>query len=43
MKKLFVSTFITRSELTGVIGLLAGGVTGKLRNNDGSTKYAKAI
>ena len=43
MRKLFVSKFITSSELTGVTGLLAGGVCGKLRHDDGSIKYTKAI
>ena len=43
MKKLFVSKFITRSELMGLTGLLAAAVSGKLRNNDGSIKYKKAI
>ena len=43
MRKLFVSKFITGSELTGVTGLLAGGVSGTLKNRDGSIKYTKAI
>ena len=41
MRKLFVSKFITGSELTGVTGLLAGGVAGTLKNRDGSIKYTK--
>ena len=31
--------FITNSELTAVTGLLVGGVCGKLKNKDGTTKY----
>ncbi len=43
MKRLYSSKFISKSELTAVTGLLAGGKNGKLINQDGSIKYTRAL
>ena len=41
MKKLYLVNFITRQELTAVTGLLPGGVSGTLLNQDGSLKFTR--
>ena len=41
MKELFNEKFIDKNELTAVTGLLAGGVNGELRNEDGSLKFTR--
>ena len=43
MKELFDLKMINKDELTAVTGLIAGGVSGKLRNEDGTIKYTRAI
>ena len=43
LKQLYAEKFITKEELASVTGLLAGGVNGKLRNNDKSIKYTRTI
>ena len=43
MKDLYVNHFASKNELTAVTGLIAGGLTGKLTNTDGSVKYTRAI
>ena len=43
MKLLFRENFIDKSELTAITGLLAGGVNGKLKNEDGSLKFTRII
>ena len=43
MKRLYSSKFISKSELTAVTGLLAGGKDGKLTHVDGSMKYTRML
>jgi len=43
MKELYSKKFISKSELTAVTGLLAGGKDGSYRNDDGSIKYTRVI
>ena len=43
MKELFSEKFIEKCELTAVTGLLAGGITGKLKHGDGSLKFTRVI
>ena len=42
-KKLFEAKFIDRKEVISVTGLLPGGVTGDLKNNDGTIKYTRTV
>ena len=41
LKELYNLTFISKNELTAITGLLPGGVSGKLRNVDGSIKFTR--
>ena len=42
-KQLFEAMFIDRKEIISVTGLLPGGVTWDLKNNDGTIKYTRTI
>ena len=43
LKQLYNEKFISKEELVSVMGLLAGGVNGKLKNNDRSIKFTRII
>ena len=43
MKSLFFDGFVSKSELTAVTGLIAGGVDGCRRNKDGSMKFTQVV
>ena len=43
MKDLFHKKMISKNELTAVTGLIAGGISGELKNGDGSIKFTRAI
>ena len=43
MRELYELKFMDQKELTVVTGLLPGGVSGKLKNNDGSLKFTHAL
>ena len=43
MKALYCSGFVSKNELTAVTGLIAGGMSGKKKNKNGSIKFTQVI